>query len=435
MRNLSPQRAVASRALDVTKAKGLRVAAVFIAGSLAVAACGGSQTVSPAQTTAPTTVTPTTVTPTITTDVASTTAAPTTTEAPPSVDGVRSSYALAPGFIDVEGREHPIQVQGMIGVPEGEGPFPVAVVMHGSHPICIDDFIRDAFAPNAVTTLAPAFCATGFPEYSRSDLGLSYIVDDLVESGIAAVSIDVGAAFVWYNGEIAEQPAFEGILGAHFEILSRLNDGDGLELDLPAITNRLDLADVSLVGHSRGGEAAFRMLEQGRPLPFVPTAAVLIQPASPFELGPTIDVPVLLIRGGCDEDVGSDSGLDTLASLIEESSNNRSAVDMLIPQAGHRMLNRNFFGSTCPGEIEPAVAQHQVGQATASFLASRGGEVAVVTEALTEIVTLSGTDVAEVATALDENLPPLLPEAVSTKEVIEPLPPGASFSDAFDEDF
>lgn len=58
-----------------------------------------------------------------------------------------------------EPREIPYQMQGVIGVPEGEN-CPVVIFLHGSHPV------RSA-AEN------------------RYDLGFSYLVDQLADAGVS----------------------------------------------------------------------------------------------------------------------------------------------------------------------------------------------------------------------------------------------------------
>lgn len=358
------------------------------------------------------------------------TSAPATT-LPASAAAVFTSYDLAPGLID--GR--PTKVQGLLGVPEGPGPFPVALVMHGAHPPCVDDFIAEFFSPTVVSETIESLCGSQFPEYVRNDVGLGHIVTALNNVGIAAVSIDVSSTYVWWGGEPDEQLTLADTVSTHFDIVTSLNAGEDLGLGLEPLLGRFDLDDVSIVGHSRSGGYVASFLESTSTLPFEPSGAVMIEPLTGFPGTDHTDVPILLIRGGCDEDVGPDAGrqylLDVLA--LDYAS---PVADLFIPSAGHRMLNTGLMGSSCPGEGDRVAIQAQAAQATASFLASGGQEVAVVDGVGATIEALRGSAPTSTTGApMVDFDPQTVPEATSQSEVLPPWPEGADYSDALIEDF
>ena len=187
----------------------------------------------------------------------SSTTSTTTTAPPPNEAAVFTSYEFPSGLVD--GR--PTQVQGLLGVPVGSGPFPLAIVMHGSHPPCVDDFIPETFADAIVTETTEYLCGSDFPEYIRHDIGLGHIVTALNDVGIAAVSIDVDSAYVWWGGEPFEFGTVEALVNAHAGIVTRLNAGEDLGLGIDSLAGRIDLDQIALVGHSRSGGHVASMLD------------------------------------------------------------------------------------------------------------------------------------------------------------------------------
>jgi hypothetical protein len=53
-----------------------------------------------------------------------------------------SQARLNPDFVEM-----PVHLQGIVAVPEGEGPFPVALLMHGSYSFCTAMAVGDDPAP------------------------------------------------------------------------------------------------------------------------------------------------------------------------------------------------------------------------------------------------------------------------------------------------
>ena len=396
--------------------------------SLLTAACAAQHdSASPDASTA-STATPTSGLPTSTTIA-------TTTSAPRSVGQVFTSYEFPSGLIDggIDGR--PSQVQGLLGVPEGTGPFPLAIVMHGSHPPCVDDFIPEAFSEQIVTETVEYLCGTDFPEYIRHDIGLGHIVAALNDVGVAAISIDVDSAYVWWGGEPNELSTIEGVISAHLDVLTRLNDGDATGLEIASVAGRLDLDSISVVGHSRSGGHIASMMDGSRDLIFNPVAAVMIEPAVGAPVTDYLDIPLLHIRGECDEDVGPDAARQFLLDTVPADRSSR-VTDMFIPAAGHRSLNTGLNGSTCPDQGDRTATQSQVAHAVASFITTQGEEVAILEDVDATVEALIGPPPTLVATAASIDFDPQsVPLASSQTELLPALPPGADYADALIEDF
>ncbi|MFD9903759.1 dienelactone hydrolase family protein [Streptomyces sp. NPDC059063] len=293
-----------------------------------------------------------------------------------------TSYRLAPGLLKITGGRtagNPTQVHGVLGMPKGKGPHPVVVVVHGTHPNCVTAGKADAVARKPVTTHWPLVCAKpGVPErglgpdYLRHDVGLSHLVQALTRKGFVAVSIDVVSPEIWWGGETDPTKGYTDLVSAHLRLLADLNKGVDHGLRIPGVKGRIDTSRVGLVGHSRGGGYVLSPKAAKRAGLF---GAVAIEPAENAEPAPH-KVPVLNIRGACDEDVQPDAGRATMKALAKSGST-KVAADVLLAGTGHRMINTNLaptdkgggIGPCRPAKVAaPAAARAQTAQLTASFL-------------------------------------------------------------------
>jgi len=102
--------------------------------------------------------------------------------------------------------------------PEGEGPFPLVLVVHGNHDM--KDF---------------------------SDPGYAWLGEFLASRGFVLASIDEN----FLNGSLRNENDARGwMLLKHLELLRAMNDSAGKPL-----FGKMDFSRIALMGHSRGGEA------------------------------------------------------------------------------------------------------------------------------------------------------------------------------------
>ena len=180
-----------------------------------------------------------------------------------------------------DGREVPYEMQGVVGVPEGEN-RPVVVILHGSHPI-----------ETAAT--------------SRYDAGLSYLVRDLAEAGYLTVALNVNMNYSFENGEPNGNVRTRQILQQQLALLERAIGGEKL---FPTdLAGKGDLSQTVLIGHSRGG---FDSLEIASQLENVTVRGLLgVAPAEYKALEREIpNVPVSFILPQFDNDVIGMDGAD-----------------------------------------------------------------------------------------------------------------------------
>lgn len=166
---------------------------------------------------------------------------------PPPVDGSaiyagyegfsRSYYEWYNGFDFTR-----LPLNGLVWYPEGEGPFPLVLIVHGNH-------------------------AMAHP----SDPGYAYLGQHLASRGMIAVSVDEnflnGHAFE--DPDFAEMPLRAWLLLQHLATWRDWNTTPG-----NPFYGRVDLERVALIGHSRGGEAVAHAAEMNvRPVGRVGTVS------------------------------------------------------------------------------------------------------------------------------------------------------------------
>ncbi|MFF7176904.1 dienelactone hydrolase family protein [Streptomyces sp. NPDC008121] len=274
----------------------------------------------------------------------------------------------------------PSQAHGVLGIPAGTGPRPVVVVVHGNHPTCVEPEAKnDGVAARPVKTTWPLVCAEPGkpkelgvgPDYLRHDAGVSYLVQALARKGFVAVAMDVKGAEAWWAGEAHPVKAYNDLFDAHLKLLSDLDKGRNRGLAISGAQGRIDTSRIGVVGHSRGGGYALEHTAE-RPGLF---AAVAIEPAANGD-GSRHKVPVLNIRGACDEDAGPDAGLEETKALAA-SRTTPVAADVVLAGTGHAMLNTNLAPAKSDGSVgacrasqatRPDVARDQVAQLTADFM-------------------------------------------------------------------
>ncbi|MBB3109812.1 dienelactone hydrolase [Paenibacillus phyllosphaerae] len=120
--------------------------------------------------------------------------------------------------------ETALPVNGRMWMPEGEGPFPVVLIVHGNH-------LMEQF----------------------SDGGYAYLGELLASRGFVTVSVDENFLnySVWGNIPNQDFKVRAWMLLKHLQQLANFNQLPGNPM-----SGKLDMNRVALMGHSRGGQAA-----------------------------------------------------------------------------------------------------------------------------------------------------------------------------------
>ncbi len=225
-----------------------------------------------------------------------------------------------------------LPVNGRVWYPEGNGRFPLVLIVHGNHDM------------------------TKF-----SDPGYAYLGELLASRGYIFVSVDEN----FLNGRIrSENDARGWMLLQHLKVWKRFNDSTG-----GPFAHRVDLENIALMGHSRGGEAvavagAFNRLSHYPDdanilfdFNFGIKALVAIAPIDgQYEPAnrptPLANINYLVIHGSHDGDVSAFSGLRQYSRIRFTDGKPWFKAAVWMYRANHGQWNTKW-GSTDGGPESP----------------------------------------------------------------------------------
>ncbi len=229
-----------------------------------------------------------------------------------------------------------LPINGRVWYPEGEGPFPLALIVHGNHSM-----------------------------FDYSDPGYQYLGELLASHGIIMVSVDEnfinsGWTDMITDGLDEENDARGWLLLKHLEEWRGWNSNN----ESP-FYGKVDMKNIAVMGHSRGGEAAaiagfFNKLDyypddakQEFDFDFNIKAVVSIAPVDgqykPAEIGtPLKDVNYLVLHGSNDGDVQSFAGLRQYERLEFSDSTDYFKSALYIYGANHGQFNTTWGNKDSP---------------------------------------------------------------------------------------
>ena len=110
-------------------------------------------------------------------------------------------------------RNMPVRLNGVIAAPTtGEGPFPVVVILHGTHPGCPEIDHVDRW---------PCDPADERPNYQ----GFGYLTEHLAANGYVALSININAENTFGFGEPTPGERLKQIVDKHLKALATASAG------------------------------------------------------------------------------------------------------------------------------------------------------------------------------------------------------------------
>ncbi len=224
-----------------------------------------------------------------------------------------------------------LPLNGRVWFPEGDGPFPLVLIVHGNHNM--KDF---------------------------SDPGYEYLGKLLAGRGFIAVSVDENFLNQKFGGE-NDARAF--VLLEHLKAWEKWNETEGHEFK-----GKVDMDRIALIGHSRGGEsaahaAAFNRLELypddanvKLDYNFNIMSVIAIAPCDgqykpaghPTALE---NVNYLVIQGGHDADVATFMGLRQFKRVDFTDDNFRFKSAVYIYRANHSRFNTAWGRLDAPAPI------------------------------------------------------------------------------------
>jgi dienelactone hydrolase len=230
----------------------------------------------------------------------------------------------------------PVRLNGVIAAPEGAGPFPVVVILHGTHPGCPEDDMGVDRWP----------CD---PALERKNYrGFAYLAEHLAANGYVALSMNINAENTFGFGEGTPGERLGQIVDKHLRALATASAGGENQFGID-LNGKADMHRLAFAGHSRGAEMAYALTHSEEMAAaaaanggYGPVAGVLmIAPAAVFvDPAPGSAVPLASILPICDADVIDLAGQAFYEAARLAPSQRAWATSVFVEQANH-----NFFNS------------------------------------------------------------------------------------------
>lgn len=221
----------------------------------------------------------------------------------------------------------PVAMRGLLAVPAGDGPAPVAVIVHGAYAFCAAPLGADQAEP--------------YPCPAEHDLrqyeGFGDLASRLAARGYLTLVPDLSAEYTSGFGAAGSGERAVQILDAHLDALA---DGSAFPVD---VAGRADLDRLVLAGHADGGPLVVRYATDER-AGHAPRAVALLTPTSPAaEAFVPEALPTALLVSGCDGDVGATETLAWLTRL--PASRTAPTLVRTLPGGTH-----NAFSTRLPAD-------------------------------------------------------------------------------------
>ncbi|WP_162641644.1 hypothetical protein [Streptosporangium sp. 'caverna'] len=285
------------------------------------------------------------------------------------------------------------EIRAKVYLPkEATGRLPLVVFQHGRHSSCYNPVTRQ-------TSNSTWPCPAG-QQPILSFTGYDGPADVLASHGYAVVSVSANGVNAADNPFSEDRGALARgeIVMRHLDLLADATKGTGDAKLVELFKDRLDMDDIGLMGHSRGGEGVVKaaLLNAGRPKPYGIKAVLPLAPTD-FARATLPNIPMSVFLPYCDGDVSNQQGqhfYDDSLYAFEKDEAFRSSLMIMgtnhnffntewtpgvaVAPASDDWSNRNdpVCGSTAaPGRLTPA-EQYAVGTAYIAgfFRLVQGGE-------------------------------------------------------------
>lgn len=267
--------------------------------------------------------------------------------APGSLAVTSQEYKVAQALLPTVA--YPVDIWGTVWYPEdlSGGPFPFVLMLHGNHGICR----LPGTQTDLGTTIFPPFCPAGQVQ-TPNHSGYAYMATRLASRGYIVVSINVNAINIRANGN----PERGQVVLEHLRYWDLWNSSEGAEPFGQLFSGKVNLRNIGLMGHSRGGEGVRAALEYNRQAgsPFGMKGIIEIGPvdfgrttsATAVTTGNPVydatDTAFAVILPSCDGDVSDNQGMRVF-------DRTRGVAERMLPAPKSQLYvlgaNHNFYNS------------------------------------------------------------------------------------------
>ena len=331
-------------------------------------------------------------------------AGPTPTPAPtatpkPAIEATASPVAARPTAVeynlgeatitqarfpeDSRFRHMPVRLNGVISVPTaGKGPFPVVVILHGTHPGCPEIDHVDRW---------PCDPADEQPNYQ----GFGYLAQHLAANGYVALSMNINAENTFGFGEPTAGERLKQIVDLQLRALATASAGGENKFGVD-LKGKADMHRLAMAGHSRGGEMALMIAQDAemggsKAGGYGPVAGVLQIAPSPGFVDPAkgSPVPVGIILPMCDGDVINQEGQELYEGARLAPGQQAWATSAFLERANHNYFNSTLgddpFGRLgrpdCDSRLEAKAQQRFLSDYAVDFFATLFGSASAARDA------------------------------------------------------
>ncbi len=265
-------------------------------------------------------------------------------------------------------RNMPVRLNGVIAAPsEGDGPFPVVVIIHGTHPGC----------PEVEHGVDRWPCD---PEVEqRNYSGFAYLAEALAGQGYVALAPNFNAEHTFGFGEPVPGERLEQVFDLTMQALAEAAAGgaNGFGVEL---AGRADVNRLALLGHSRGGEAGVGLANSPELMAasrgYGPAAGVLLIAGATTFLDPwaSVSAPLATILSACDGDVTEQSGQFFFEGPRLAPEQTEWAASAWLERANHNNFNTILPGDMITHRDRPDCATLLDGDAQRAWLVDYAGD-------------------------------------------------------------
>ncbi len=244
--------------------------------------------------------------------------------------------------VDSRFREMPVRLNGVIAAPTDGGPYPVVLILHGTHPGC----------PETEHGIDRWPCD---PEVEQPNYqGFAWLTSALAAQGYVALAININAENTFGFGEPEPGERLVQIVDLHLDALAEAaaggDNGFGVEL-----AGRADASKLAIFGHSRGGDAAVALARAWAAAPADenanPISGLLLIAPAVISTAPEggIPAPMASLISACDGDVVDQSGQLFFEATRLEPEQTEWVTSVWLERANHNHFNailpRDPFGA------------------------------------------------------------------------------------------
>ncbi len=232
-------------------------------------------------------------------------------------------------------RNLPVRLTGAIAAPDpAAGPAPVILVLHGAHAVC----------RNAEGGMVDEWPCDPERE-QRNDLGLTWLVEELAAAGYVALAINTNAENTFGFGEVDMGDRTRDLVDLHLTALAEAA-GAGRD-DFGVDVSGADLSRLGILGHSRGGSEAVRLLaglgldpDAPGDRPYGPASGLLLlAPGVMTAAVEDLAVPLGVLLPACDGDMSHQDGQVYFETLREGAAPRTWAVSFWLDGGTHNGFN------------------------------------------------------------------------------------------------